>query len=82
MQYDLNEHRHRFAVWAAARSAQRNSTSVARLREERNMFVSTAAHRTLDASAFRERLSLPRQLSIGNHVFVARTGESAVRKVG
>jgi hypothetical protein len=32
MPYDLAEHRHRFAVWAAARAAQRGFTSVERLR--------------------------------------------------
>lgn len=31
--YDLFEHRHRFAVWAAARAAQRGFASVALLRE-------------------------------------------------
>lgn len=33
MAYDLVEHRHRFAVWAAARAAQRGLTSVEVLRE-------------------------------------------------
>lgn len=32
MDYDLHEHRHRFAVWAAARAAQRGLTNVAVLR--------------------------------------------------
>jgi hypothetical protein len=32
MTYDLAEHRHRFAVWAAARAAQRGFTSIKRLR--------------------------------------------------
>lgn len=32
MEYDLFEHRHRFAVWAAARAAQRGLTSVSILR--------------------------------------------------
>jgi hypothetical protein len=32
MNYDLAEHRHRFAVWAAARAAQRGFTSVENLR--------------------------------------------------
>src|SRR6267143_943914 len=30
--YDLSEHRHRFAVWAAARASQRGFTTVDRLR--------------------------------------------------
>ena len=33
MPYDLAEHRHRFAVWAAARAAQRGFTTVANLRK-------------------------------------------------
>src|SRR2546425_8459467 len=32
MSYDLDEHRHRFAVWAAARAAQRGFTTVGNLR--------------------------------------------------
>jgi hypothetical protein len=32
MTYNLSEHRHRFAVWAAARAAQRNFTTVEKLR--------------------------------------------------
>ena len=32
MGYDLTEHRHRFAVWAAARAAQRGFTTVKNLR--------------------------------------------------
>lgn len=32
VQYDLVEHRHRFAAWAAARATQRGFTTVARLR--------------------------------------------------
>jgi hypothetical protein len=31
--YDLSEHRHRFAVWAAARAAQRGFTTVGNLRD-------------------------------------------------
>jgi hypothetical protein len=31
--YDLDEHRHRFAVWAAARAAQRGFTGIAVLRK-------------------------------------------------
>ena len=33
MSYDLFEHRHRFATWAAARAAQRGLTDVATLRD-------------------------------------------------
>ena len=33
MPYDLAEHRHRFAVWAAARAAQRGFTTVRNLRD-------------------------------------------------
>ena len=33
MSYDLNEHRHRFAVWAAARASQRGFTQVKHLRD-------------------------------------------------
>jgi hypothetical protein len=33
MPYDLFEHRHRFAVWAAARAAQRGLTTVENLRD-------------------------------------------------
>ena len=33
MPYDLFEHRHRFAVWAAARATQRGFTSVEKLRD-------------------------------------------------
>jgi len=33
MSYDLSEHRHRFAVWAAARAAQRGFTTVKNLRD-------------------------------------------------
>src|SRR5947209_14811009 len=32
MGYDIEEHRHRFAVWAAARAAQRGFTTVSNLR--------------------------------------------------
>lgn len=45
--YDLDQHRHRFAVWAAARAAQRGFTSVTLLRDALEgcgvvEFVSTA----------------------------------------
>lgn len=33
MPYDLSEHRHRFALWAAARAAQRGHTTVINLRD-------------------------------------------------
>ena len=32
MSYDLSEHRHRFAIWAAARASQRGFTTVENLR--------------------------------------------------
>lgn len=33
MRYDITEHRHRFAMWAAARAAQRGFTTVRNLRD-------------------------------------------------
>ena len=45
--YTIHEHRHRFAAWAAARAAQRQFTTVARLRS------------ALDAANIRERLTVP-----------------------
>ncbi len=57
MSYDLAEHRHRFAVWAAARAAQRGFTSVENLRaalEATDVRAVLAAPETLQlqASAF------------------------------
>src|ERR1035438_5835174 len=59
MPYDLFEHRHRFAVWAAARATQRNFTSVERLRDALQKcgikeFVNTAALREIDEARYRE----------------------------
>lgn len=47
MSYDLSEHRHRFAVWAAARAAQRGFTTVENLRD------------ALEATDIRSTLSAP-----------------------
>ncbi len=50
MNYDLAEHRHRFAVWAAARAAQRGFTTVTNLRA------------ALESTDIRKTLSLPTTL--------------------
>lgn len=50
MTYDLPEHRHRFAVWAAARASQRGFTTVKNLRD------------ALQATDIRKVLSDPRTL--------------------
>lgn len=47
MIYSIDEHRHRFAVWAAARAAQRQFTTVGRLRG------------ALEAAGIREALADP-----------------------
>ncbi len=47
MSYDLSEHRHRFAVWAAARAAQRGFTTVGNLRA------------ALESTDIRKSLALP-----------------------
>ena len=52
MPYDLPEHRHRFAVWAAARAAQRGFTTVRNLRD------------ALQATDIRETLAAPGTLQI------------------
>jgi len=57
MSYDLSEHRHRFAVWAAARATQRGFTTVANLRE------------ALESTDIRERLSLPATLQATSEQF-------------
>lgn len=51
--YTIDEHRHRFAVWAAARATQRQFTTVARLRD------------AIEAAGVRQALSAPatRQVS-------------------
>lgn len=52
MTYDLAEHRHRFAVWAAARAAQRGFTSVTHLRG------------ALEATSIRADLRVPETLAL------------------
>jgi hypothetical protein len=52
MGYDLAEHRHRFAVWAAARAAQRGFTSVQNLRA------------ALEATDIRDVLAAPETLQL------------------
>ena len=52
MIYGLAEHRHRFAVWAAARAAQRGFTSVERLRG------------ALEATSIQSDLRLPATLAL------------------
>jgi hypothetical protein len=52
MSYDLNEHRHRFAVWAAARASQRGFTTVENLRN------------ALQATDIRRVLSNPESLQL------------------
>jgi hypothetical protein len=49
--YDLAEHRHRFAVWAAARAAQRGFTTVAPLRDA---LESTSIRTTLASESTRD----------------------------
>jgi len=54
MAYDLSEHRHRFAVWAAARAAQRGFTTIKNLRnalESTNIRGVLAEPETLQCSA-------------------------------
>jgi hypothetical protein len=55
--YDLAEHRHRFAGWAAARAAQRNFTSVKNLRA------------ALQATDIRRVLSDPQTLQLSQDQF-------------
>jgi len=59
MNYDLAEHRHRFAIWAAARAAQRGFTTVGNLRD------------ALEATDIREVLSDPDTLRISATQFDA-----------
>src|SRR5437660_689092 len=59
MEYDLAEHRHRFAVWAAARAAQRGFTTVSNLRaavEDCGVreFLRTCDPESIDAEAFEQ----------------------------
>jgi hypothetical protein len=58
MPYELTEHRHRFAAWAAARGSQRNFTSVDKLRDALEScgvreFVSADPRCTMDDDSFR-----------------------------
>jgi len=58
--YDLEEHRHRFSVWAAARAAQRGLTSVDILREALERcgirdFLNPANLNDVDDGKFREQ---------------------------
>jgi hypothetical protein len=55
--YELLEHRHRFAVWAAARAAQRGFTTVANLRD------------ALQATDIRRVLSDPETLQLSAFQF-------------
>lgn len=59
MSYDLPEHRHRFAVWAAARASQRGFTTVKNLRN------------ALQATDIREVLADPRTLQLSAEQFDA-----------
>lgn len=52
MPYDITEHRHRFAVWAAARAAQRGFTTARNLRD------------ALEATDIQEVLSAPGTLDL------------------
>jgi hypothetical protein len=52
MEYDLSEHRHRFAIWAAARASQRGFTTVANLRD------------ALEATDIRQVLADPQSLQV------------------
>ncbi len=59
MSYDLSEHRHRFAVWAAARASQRGFTTVKTLRD------------ALQATDIRKVLSAPQTLQLSAGQFEA-----------
>jgi len=57
MSYDLPEHRHRFAIWAAARAAQRGFTTVESLRDalqstDIRRFLSTPSNLEVSAAQF------------------------------
>ena len=57
MPYDINEHRHRFSVWAAAGAAQRGFSDVGTLREALEAcgvveFLATANFDDIDAVSF------------------------------
>lgn len=57
MPYTLFEHRHRFAVWAGARAAQRAFTSVENLRD------------ALEATGIRAFLERPESLQVDGSIF-------------
>ena len=59
MSYDLSEHRHRFAIWAAARAAQRGFTTVRALRD------------ALQGTDIREVLSDPQTMQLSAAQFDA-----------
>lgn len=59
MSYNLPEHRHRFAVWAAARASQRGFTTVRNLRD------------ALEATDIRKVLSAPQALELSAAQFDA-----------
>lgn len=59
MSYDLPEHRHRFAVWAAARASQRGFTTVGTLRD------------ALQATDIRKVLAAPQNLHLSAAQFDA-----------
>ena len=59
MSYDLAEHRHRFAVWAAARASQRGFTTVKNLRN------------AVQATDIREVLSAPQTAQVSAAQFDA-----------
>jgi hypothetical protein len=59
MSYDLSEHRHRFAIWAAARASQRGFTTVENLRN------------ALESSDIREVLETPEALQLSSGTFDA-----------
>ena len=57
MSYDLTKHRHRFAVWAGARAAQRAFTSVENLRA------------ALESTTIQAFVNEPRSLAIDAHSY-------------
>jgi hypothetical protein len=80
MPYEINEHRHRFCVWAAARAAQRGFTKVGILRKALEacgvvQFLDTADLDDIDATRFDE---LHRQWCMSAVAFLQRAGISNV----
>jgi hypothetical protein len=60
MDYGIEEHRHRFSVWAAARAAQRGFTTVGKLRDALSAskvreFLKSPEAESIDAEAFEKR---------------------------